>query len=89
MHGIIVSRRQVSSKVDFGSTSSISVQVGKVFPVARSLWVNSPVTVSTAVGVRHGSGCTGTAQYNIVWLCEGVYCSENTADIWAEPVGLE
>ena len=73
--------------MDFGSTASSSIQVGEVLPVARSLWANSPVTVSTAVGLRHGSGSTGTAQYGIVWLCEGVYYSATTASIWAEPVG--
>ena len=73
-----------------GSTASSSVQVGKVFSVARGLCANSPVTaVGTVVGVRHSSGCTGAALYNIVWLCEGTYYSATKACSWVEPVNLE
>ena len=90
MYSIVVSQRQVSARLTFGSTASSSVQVGKVFPVARSLWDNSPVTVGTVFGVRHGLGGTGgTALHNILWLWEGVYCSATTTFIWAEPVGPE
>ena len=73
----------------FESTTSSSVQVGKVLPVARSLWAKSPVTVGRLVGVRHSSGCIGAALYNIVWLCEGTYYSATKACSWVEPVNLE
>ena len=80
----------------FGSAASSSVQVGKVFPKARSLWANSPVTVGTAVSVRHSSRCTGTGLYTyyrvIVWLCGHVYYCPATAAAaysWAELVDLE
>ena len=74
----------------FESTATNLVQVGEVIPTAGSLWAVSPVTVGAAVSVRHhGSGCTGTALYNIVWWCEGAYCSATTAHTWVESVNLE
>jgi hypothetical protein len=89
MNRIVISQSQISSEVAFGSTASSSVQVGKVLPVARSLWAISPVTVGTVASVRHDSGSAGTAQYSIVWLCQqGVYCSATTAYSWVKPVNL-
>ena len=57
----------------FGSTASSSDKVGKVLPVARSLWASSLMTVGAAVSVRHSLGCTGVVQYNILWLREGIW----------------